>query len=210
VADDAGTPPPSTPSLRLVLASASPRRRELLARLGLDPLIRPADLDETPRPEEDPHELVVRLASAKAAASLAHGTRQPGTPEEVVLAADTEVVLDGQVLGKPRDADDAARMLRRLSGRTHEVVTGVAVRRGGTARTTRVTTEVRFRPLGDAEVAWYVATGEPDGKAGAYALQGAGAALVERIDGSDTNVIGLPLAETVTLLRQVGFDPLVP
>jgi septum formation protein len=196
------------PSLRLVLASASPRRRELLARLGLDPLIRPADIDETPRPGEDPHDLVVRLASAKAATSLARGDAEDGT--DVVLAADTEVVLDGQVLGKPRDRDDAARILRRLAGRTHEVVTGVAVRRGGTARATRVTTEVRFRSLSDPEIAWYVATGEPDGKAGAYGLQGAGAALVERIDGSDTNVIGLPLAETITLLRQVGMDPLVP
>jgi septum formation protein len=202
-----GGPPASAapPSLRLVLASASPRRRELLARLGLDPLIRPADIDETPHPGEDPHDLVVRLASAKAATSLARGDA-----EDVVLAADTEVVLDGQVLGKPRDRDDAARMLRRLGGRSHEVVTGVAVRRGGTARATRVTTVVRFRSLSDAEITWYVATGEPAGKAGAYGLQGAGAALVERIDGSDTNVIGLPLAETVTLLRQVGMDPLVP
>jgi septum formation protein len=191
--------------MRLVLASASPRRRELLGRLGLDPLIRPADIDETPRPGEDPHDLVVRLASAKAATSLARGDA-----EDVVLAADTEVVLDGQVLGKPRDRDEAARMLRRLAGRSHEVVTGVAVRRGGTARATRVTTEVRFRPVSDAEIAWYVATGEPDGKAGAYGLQGAGAALVERIHGSDTNVIGLPLAETITLLRQVGMDPLAP
>jgi septum formation protein len=205
VADPGGPPASAAPaSLRLVLASASPRRRELLARLGLDPLIRPADIDETPRPGEDPHDLVVRLASVKAATSLARGHA-----EDVVLAADTEVVLDGQVLGKPRDRDDAARMLRRLAGRSHEVVTGVAVRRGGTARATRVTTEVRFRPVSDAEIGWYVATGEPDGKAGAYGLQGAGAALVERIDGSDTNVIGLPLAETVTLLRQVGLDLLV-
>jgi septum formation protein len=206
VAEPGGPPASAAPAaLRLVLASASPRRRELLARLGLDPLIRPADIDETPRPGEDPHDLVVRLASAKAATSLARGDA-----EEVVLAADTEVVLDGQVLGKPRDRDDAARMLRRLAGRSHEVVTGVAVRRGGTARATRVTTEVRFRPVSDAEIAWYVATGEPDGKAGAYGLQGAGAALVERIHGSDTNVIGLPLAETITLLRQVGMDPLAP
>jgi septum formation protein len=206
VADPGGPPASAAPaSLRLVLASASPRRRELLGRLGLDPLIRPADIDETPRPGEDPHDLVVRLASAKAATSLARGDA-----EDVVLAADTEVVLDGQVLGKPRDRDEAARMLRRLAGRSHEVVTGVAVRRGGTARATRVTTEVRFRPVSDAEIAWYVATGEPDGKAGAYGLQGAGAALVERIHGSDTNVIGLPLAETITLLRQVGMDPLAP
>jgi septum formation protein len=197
-----------TRRLRLVLASSSPRRRELLGRLGLEPAVRPADVDETPRRGEAPVDLVVRLASSKAAASAAR--REPGDLEEVVLAADTEVVLDGRVLGKPRDRDDAARMLRWLAGRTHEVVTGVAVRRGGTARAVRVTTEVRFRELSDAEIAWYVATGEPDGKAGAYGLQGAGAVLVDRIDGSDTNVIGLPLAETVRLLRQVGLDPLVP
>ncbi|MEX0835837.1 MAG: Maf family protein, partial [Nitriliruptor sp.] len=147
-------------------------------------------------------DLVVRLASAKAAAAAARGDGH----DEVVLAADTEVIAEGRVLGKPRDRADAASMLRTLSGRTHEVVTGVAVVRGPVSAVTRVTTAVTFRPLSDAEVAWYIATGEPDDKAGAYGLQGAGAVLVERVDGSDTNVIGLPLAETVALLRDVGLD----
>jgi septum formation protein len=186
-----------------VLASASPRRRDLLRRLGLDPILRPVDLDETPNPDEPPGDLVVRLAAAKAAVGAARGDG-----DEVVLAADTEVVLDGAVLGKPVDDADAAAMLRRLDGRTHEVLTGLAVRRGDTARLATVTTAVTFRHLTDDEIAWYVATGEPSGKAGGYALQGAGAALVAGIAGSDTNVIGLPLAETVALLREVGLDVL--
>jgi septum formation protein len=196
VVEPAPTGPPT-----LVLASASPRRRDLLRRLGLDPALRPVDLDETPHDVEPPHDLVVRLAAAKAAA----GTDR-GEGDEVVLAADTEVVLDGTVLGKPVDDADAAAMLRRLNGRTHEVVTGLAVRRGEIARLATVTTAVTFRHLTDDEIAWYVATGEPSGKAGAYALQGAGAVLVASIAGSDTNVIGLPLAETVALLREVGLD----
>jgi septum formation protein len=187
-----------------VLASGSPRRAELLARLGLDPLVRPTEVDETPRRGERADALVVRLATAKAAASaaLGHGG------DEVVLAADTVVTLDDEVLGKPRDRDDAAAMLRRLSGRTHDVVTGIAVVRGPVSAVTRVTTAVTFRHLDDAAVAWYLATGEPDDKAGGYGLQGAGAVLVSRVDGSDTNVIGLPLAESVELLRDIGFDAL--
>lgn len=177
-------------------------------------------MDETPRPDEAAAELVVRLAGAKAAASaaVAAGAARDGMgpgevgdapgSDEVVLAADTVVTLDGVVLGKPRDRDDAATTLRRLAGRTHEVVTGVAAVRGPVSAVIRVTTAVTFRDLTDAEVAWYLATGEPDDKAGAYGLQGAGAVLVRRVEGSDTNVIGLPLAETVDLLRDVGFDPL--
>ncbi|HSK23772.1 MAG TPA: Maf family protein [Egicoccus sp.] len=199
MADTAGAPPPP----RLVLASGSPRRAELLARLGLTPEIRPSDVDETPRPDEAPDDLVRRLAALKAMAADA-------TDDEVVLAADTEVAVDGEVLGKPADRDHAAAMLRRLSGRSHEVVTGVAARRGPLVHVDAVHTTVVFRDLADAEVAWYLDTGEPFGKAGGYGLQGAGAALVARIDGSDTNVIGLPLAETVALLREVGFDPLTP
>jgi septum formation protein len=190
---------------RLVLASASPRRAELLARLGLDPTIRPAHVDESPHPDEPPADLVVRLAATKAAAVV-----DPDRPDEVVLAADTEVVIDARVLGKPRDREDAATMLRALSGRTHEVITGLAVQRGASARLTQVTTRVTFRALTATEIDWYLATGEPSDKAGGYALQGAGAVLVERIEGSDTNVIGLPLAETVALLREAGLDPLEP
>jgi septum formation protein len=188
----------------LVLASGSPRRAELLARLGLAPVVRPSDVDETPRPGERADALVARLAAAKAVASAALGDGS----DEVVLAADTEVTLDGEVLGKPRDRDDAGRMLRQLAGRTHEVLTGIAVVRGPVSAVTRVSTDVTFRDLTDAEVAWYLATGEPDDKAGAYGLQGAGAVLISRIDGSDTNVIGLPLAESVELLRDIGFDAL--
>lgn len=191
----------------LVLASASPRRAELLARVGATPVIRPADVDESPRPGETAAALVVRLALAKAAVAAAAGRQQD---DEVVLAADTEVVLDGLTLGKPRDADDARRMLQALSGRSHEVVTGLAVRRGANSRHVTVTTRVTFRRLESSETAWYLATGEPEGKAGAYALQGAGAVLVERIEGSDTNVIGLPLPATVALLREAGLDLLAP
>ena len=188
-----------------MLASGSPRRAELLARLGCTPEIRPAEVDETPLVGEVPLDLVVRLAEAKARA-----VQQPPTDEVVVLAADTTVVLDGESLGKPRDDTEAAGMLRRLSGRTHEVLTAMAVHRGQQRLATTVTTRVRFRVLTDREVAWYLATGEPRDKAGAYALQGAGAALVDHLDGSDTNVIGLPLAATVLLLRHAGLDVLAP
>lgn len=194
---------PSSPSL--VLASASPRRAELLARIHARPTIRPAELDETPAVDEPPSELVARLSIAKAAA-VARDDR----PDEVVLAADTEVVHDGRPLGKPRDSAHAVAMLTSLSGRTHEVVTGVAVRRGRAHHHGVVTTRVTFRELTADEITWYVSTGEPLGKAGAYALQGAGAALVDRIEGSDTNVIGLPLAETLGLLRTLGLDLLTP
>lgn len=187
----------------LVLASGSPRRAELLARLGVRPAIRPSDVDETPHAGEAPDDLVRRLAALKAMAADA-------TDNEVVLAADTEVVLDGGVLGKPADRDHAAAMLRSLSGRAHEVMTGVAARRGPLVHVEVVRTTVVFRALSDDELAWYLDTGEPFGKAGGYGLQGSGAALVARVDGSDTNVIGLPLAETVALLREVGLDLLAP
>ncbi|TVR37025.1 MAG: septum formation protein Maf [Nitriliruptor sp.] len=187
----------------LVLASGSPRRMELLARLRLHPEQRPADIDEAPLPDEDAYTLVIRLAGTKASVSAR-------TDDEVVLAADTVVVYGGRILGKPHDADEAASMLARLSGRTHEVITGIAVRRGATHLTDAVTTRVTFRSLSMADIAWYVSTREPHDKAGAYGLQGAGAVLVERIDGCDTNVIGLPLPHTVALLREVGFEPLDP
>lgn len=188
----------------LVLASASPRRAALLARLGLAPERRPADIDETPLPGERPEAMVRRLARAKAA----HASR--GSDTEVVLAADTTVALDGAVLGKPGDEREAAAMLRRLSGRTHAVHTAVAVRRATTEVAASATTLVTFRTLTDEEIAWYVATGEPEDKAGAYALQGAGAVLVSSITGADTTVIGLPLATTARLLRRVDVDLLRP
>jgi septum formation protein len=191
---------------RLVLASSSPRRADLLARLGLAPVIHPAAIDETPRDGEDPATLVLRLARSKAARVVE--VRDDG--DELVLAADTVVVHDGRTLGQPRDRDEAAAMLHALSGTTHEVVTGVAARRGTQHVHRRVTTRVAFRTLDEARIRWYLATGEADDKAGSYALQGAGAVLVAGIEGSDTNVIGLPLAETVELLAELGLDVCAP
>ena len=188
----------------LVLASGSPRRAALLARLGLSPEVRPPEVDERPRAGEHPGPLVARLAESKARAVHRIGER------EVVLAADTVVVLDEQVLGKPVDDRAAAEMLRRLSGRTHEVVTGIAVHTDTACHRATETTRVRFRTLTEDEVAWYLGTGEPRDKAGAYGLQGAGAALVDRVDGSDTNVIGLPLTTAIELLRAAGLDVLAP
>lgn len=205
-----------------MLASASPRRHELLARLGLPFEVRVADLDETPFPHEDPRAYVARLAAAKAEAVA------DAAPEAhvVVVAADTAVVVDGHLLGKPVDDPDAARMLRLLSGRTHQVLTGVAVAAradgfddpaGGTAllpaRSITVdvaVTEVTFAELSDDDIAWYVASGEPADKAGAYALQGRGAVFVASIHGSADNVIGLPLALTRRLLEDAGHPGVGP
>lgn len=181
----------------LLLASASPRRLELLRALGLEPLVRPADVDETLRPGEDPHDAAERLARAKAVA-VAEGAPAGA----VVLAADTIVVLDGEALGKPRDDDDARRMLRALRGRGHDVVTGVALARDGILVSGRETTEVLFAPMTDEEVDAYVASGEPSDKAGAYALQGLGGLFVERITGTPSNVIGLPFR----LVRRLGAE----
>lgn len=185
--------------MQVVLASGSPRRLSLLRRLGIDPLVQPAGVDETPRPGESPAALAERLARAKLEA-----TQSPDSA--LAIAADTVVAIGPRVLGKPEDEDDAARMLRALAGRTHQVLTGVAVRRHGQVHAGVATTNVTFRELTSAEIDWYVATGESLDKAGAYALQGAGAVLVDRIDGSDTNVIGLPLVLLVMLARRTGAD----
>lgn len=186
---------------RLVLASQSPRRRELLAQLGFALEIRPALTDESVHPGETPGDYVARVAREKARA-IEGG---------VVLAADTSVVLGDEILGKPRDAADAARMLTALSGTRHEVLTAVCVRRttGPLAVELEavVSTEVRFSPLTPDQIQWYVGTGEPLDKAGAYALQGAAGAFVESISGSVSNVVGLPLAESLELLRRAGFPP---
>lgn len=191
--------------LRLVLASGSPRRRELLAGLGLDPVVRPVAVDESPLPGEGAAEYVLRLAQAKAEAEAA--------PGELVLAADTVVVHGGELMGKPRDPADARRMLRQLAASDHEVLTGVAVydgdRRLGRSEVER--TRVRFAALSEAEIDWYVATGEPLDKAGAYAVQGLGALFVTAIDGNYSNVVGLPLPLTYRLLREAGWrSPRLP
>lgn len=181
----------------VVLASGSPRRLELLRRIGVEPLVRPADIDETPHPGETPAQTVARLSRTKAR------TVERG-PSDLVIAADTEVVLHERVLGKPADPDAAATMLRSLSGGAHRVITGVHVRCGDAEAAAVEETVVHVRELTEAEIDAYVATGEPFGKAGGYAIQGAGAMFVDRIEGSDTNVIGLPLATVVRLAADVG------
>jgi septum formation protein len=188
----AGAVPP-----RLVLASQSPRRRELLAQLGVALEVRPAHADESQAPGEAPRAYVLRVARDKARAVAG----------DVVLAADTAVVLGDEVLGKPADAADARRMLVALSGTVHEVLTAVVVRRAPALEVDAVVaTRVRFASLSPAEVDWYVGTGEPLDKAGAYAIQGAGGAFVLSVEGSVSNVVGLPLAETAALLRRAGFS----
>lgn len=189
--------PPSQPPL--VLASASPRRRALLEQLGIQLHIDPAHLDENVRAGEEAERYVVRLAREKAEAV------QVRHPNATVLGADTSVVVDGVVLGKPGSEDEALSMLRKLSGRTHEVMTAVAVAGVG-ARC--VTAEVTFTAATDAALRWYVATGEPLDKAGAYAAQGLGGMFVDSIHGSYTNVVGLPLALLFQMLRRAGIDPL--
>ncbi len=177
-----------------ILASASPRRRDLLAGAGLHFVVTPADIDEATLPGEDPRRYVRRVARAKAVA----------VPGPAVLAADTTVDLDGLILGKPRDAADAIAMIRSLAGRRHHVHTGVALRVAGRTYDFVKTTPVWFRPLTDSEIAAYVATGDPLDKAGAYGIQSAGGAVVDTVRGSYTNVMGLPLRETVALLRRHG------
>jgi septum formation protein len=184
----------------LVLASASPRRRELLAALGLTPPVRPVDIDETPLADEPADDCVLRLARAKAAAAC-----KPGC---LVLAADTLVVQDGVILGKPTGAREARAMLARLAGRRHLVHSGVAVRDGdrNSVASAVETTRVTLAALTPGQIADYVATGEPLDKAGAYAIQGLGALFVERIDGNYSNVVGLPLPLTRRLFAELGFD----
>jgi septum formation protein len=183
----------------LILASASPRRRELLSRIGIVIEVAPADIDEALRPGESPAEAALRLAADKAGAVAA------SRPGRFVLAADTVVEIDGRSLGKPGGRDEAAAMLAALLGREHRVTTGLCLIGGqGAARRRAVTTRVIMRGVGEGEIAEYLDSGEWRGKAGAYAIQGIAAALVTAIEGSVTNVIGLPLAETVELLAEAG------
>ena len=184
--------------MTLLLASASPRRAELLEAAGFTFDVQPANADESLHDGETPEQYVRRVADAKAHAVLA------GARDRVVLAADTTVVVDSHILGKPADASDAARMLRLLSGRRHQVLTAVTLARDARVLTRVEVTGVEFAPLSDEEIAWYVASGEPFDKAGAYAVQGLASRFVLRIDGSHSNVVGLPVALVYTMLREIG------
>lgn len=186
---------------RLVLASASPRRAELLALLGLRFEVVPSNVDESPRPGEAPPDLAERLARDKALAAA------PPDRPSLIVAADTIVVLDGALLGKPSDREEAARFVARLAGRTHEVMTGLAVRAlpEGTCDSEVVRSRVTFAPMRPEEIAWYAQSGEGLDKAGAYALQGIGALFVQSVEGSYTNVIGLPMERLYPSLVRFGI-----
>lgn len=189
---------------RLHLASRSPRRRELLAQLGYRFEVVDVDVPECRLPGESPLSYVDRVAQAKARAGR---DALAGAADALVLGADTEVVLDDEVFGKPRDAADALAMLRRLSGRTHTVISVVWLLAGERAESAQSVSRVRFAALEEAEITAYAATGEPFGKAGGYAIQGRGAAFVAHLQGSHSGVVGLPLFETARLLRRFGLVP---
>jgi len=182
----------------LILASSSPRRAELLRAAGINFTVRAADIDETIKPHELPRDYVVRLSREKARAVARDG--------ELALGADTTVVLNGEIAGKPADAEDARRMLRALSGRWHEVLTGLTLERSGQTLSAIASTRVKFAELSDVEINWYVSTGEPMDKAGAYAIQGHASLFVERIEGSYSNVVGLPVQVVYRLARQMGVE----
>ncbi len=194
--------PPSAP---IYLASASPRRRELLEQIGVDYALLSADVPEVRSPHESPEEYVLRVALAKARAGLALLAQDDSRP---VLGADTAVVLEGEVLGKPRGRDDALAMLQRLAGREHLVLSGVALVSHQQAQSRLSVSHVRFRPIGDDEALAYWHTGEPADKAGGYGIQGLAAMFIERLEGSYSGVMGLPLYETAKLLAQFGIAPL--
>jgi len=183
--------------MKLILASSSPRRSALLMAMGFAFEIRVADVDETPLPDETAGGLVMRLAELKARSVHCD-------IDEVVLAADTTVTCDGEIMNKPEDDEDAARMLRRLSGRSHEVFTGVTLRHAGGEETFVERTVVWFAELSDEDIAWYVASGEPVGKAGGYGIQGRASRFVTRVDGSYPNVVGLPSARVAARLEAVS------
>ncbi|MEH7828978.1 Maf family protein [Gemmobacter denitrificans] len=185
--------------MKLILGSASPRRKDLLAQLGIVPdAILPPDIDEDPLPRELPRPYCARLAREKAAAVSAG-------PDDIVLCADTTVALGRRILGKPRDAGEAAAFLTMLGGRRHQVITAVAVRRGDRLWARDVVTDVKMKRLSDAELNGYLASNEWQGKAGAYAIQGLAGAFIPWISGSFTGVVGLPVAETAQLLAAAGW-----
>jgi septum formation protein len=189
----------------IVLASASPRRSQLLTRAGVKYQVIPPDIDEERRPGEDPVALATRLAREKAS-SVA--MRVGISPRRLVLGSDTVVVIDDEILGKPEDPEHAVQLLRRLVGHTHSVITGIAVVDSAShaVRQSAVTARVSMRPASDAEIRAYVATGEPLDKAGAYAIQGRGQRLVTELEGSESCVIGLPIDETLALLEEARRD----
>lgn len=190
---------PPDPALALILGSGSPRRLELLAQLGVTPLaVRPPDIDEDPRKGELPRDYVKRIAAEKAAAVTAGDG-------EVVLCADTTVALGRRIMGKPADAEEAAAFLRALSGRRHKVITAVAVKRGDKVWLKDAQSTVAMKRLSDAEVNAYLASGDWQGKAGGYAIQGPAGAFIPWINGSYTGIVGLPLTETAGLLTAAGF-----
>ena len=199
-----GSTPCNNPNM-LVLASASPRRRELLTQAGFSFQVHPAHIPEDPHPNEDPIAYVTRLAREKAEAVFAEITKAAASDKRAsaplqVLGADTTVTLDNHILGKPENPADAARMLRLLSGRTHRVITGVALVTANHVEVAAEATAVQFLTLSDQDIAGYVATGEPMDKAGAYAIQGRAARWIPRIEGCYYNVVGLPIALVSTLL----------
>jgi len=187
---------------RIILASGSPRRRELLAAAGLSVEVDPVDADESVYAGEAPAAYVERVAIAKATI----GARRH--PDAAVLGGDTTVVLDGHIFGKPEDDGDARQMLERLSGRPHDVLTGVALVWRGAMRARVEKTTVWFRPLSAHDIAWYVASGEPRDRAGAYAIQGLASRFIPRIDGSYGNVVGLPVTAVLALLEDAGISAL--
>lgn len=187
--------------IMLVLASASPRRRELLSQAGFTFEIHPAHIPEDPHPNEDPIAYVTRLARQKAEAIFSQ--LSPTHPGLTVLGADTTVTLDNHILGKPENEEDAARMLRLLSGRTHRVITGVAIVTASRTEVAAEVTAVQFLTLSEKEIHDYIATGEPNDKAGAYAIQGHAARWIPRIEGCYFNVVGLPISLVATLLQSL-------
>lgn len=186
--------------MNLILASGSPRRRELLTQMGLTFEVRPVDADESLQPGLSPREQVECLSLKKARAAA-----ETFGPEPVILTADTVVVLDDDILGKPGDEAEAKRMLRALSGRHHLVLTGVTVMQGDRHETACVSTQVHFRTLSDTEIDAYIASSEPMDKAGAYGIQGLGALFVEKLVGDYFNVVGLPILKTGQMLRSFGI-----
>ena len=184
--------------MNLILASQSPRRRELLGLTGLDFIVRVADIDETMDPEKAPFDEVARVSRLKAEAVARK-------PEDVVIAADTIVVCEGKVLGKPRDEEDAFRILSLLSGRHHEVMTGMTVVRGDEVITHTEVTKIHFRELHPDEIRAYIASGEPMDKAGAYGIQGGAALFADQMEGDYYNVMGLPVCRLATILRSLGL-----